>query len=224
MSVAEVAARLAISRAKVHQEMASGRLPSVKIGGRRLVAVRKLEEFIEASAEPPPVERLRPRWNDVSPVAARTRSPERARPPARRASAPTAPPPISAPTLTTFRRWTEWMTPEEHETALKGLGADGYPDDVLQHMRDDPMGPYTVGLPEAARRLGLAKSTVYKLVKEGKLPTFTYQPYANERPKQLIGLRALESWIDTEGAKDPSPGRPRGRNAIDRGGLRPKNA
>jgi hypothetical protein len=27
-------------------------------------------------------------------------------------------------------------------------------------MRDDPMGPYTIRLPEAVRRLGLAKSTV----------------------------------------------------------------
>ena len=105
------------------------------------------------------------------------------------------------------------MTPEEHEAALKRLGGDGYPEDVLQHMRDDPVGPYTVGLPEAARRLGLAKSTVYKLVKEGELPTFSYQTYANERPKQLIGLRALERWIETEAAKEPGPGWPRGRRS-----------
>lgn len=59
-------------------------------------------------------------------------------------------------------------------------------------MRDDPIGLYTIGLPEAARRLGLAKSTVYNLAKEGRLPIFTYQPYVSERLKELIGLRALE--------------------------------
>ena len=105
------------------------------------------------------------------------------------------------------------MTPDEHEEALKRLGRDGYPDHVLEHMRDDPVGPFTVGLPEAARRLGLAKSTVYKLVKEGELPTFSYQPYANERPKQLVGLRALERWIETQAAKEPGLGRPRGRRS-----------
>jgi hypothetical protein len=52
----------------------------------------------------------------------------------------------------------------------------------------------------------LAKSTVYKLVKEGKLPSFTYQPYAGERPKQLIGLRALERWIETKGGEGAGPG------------------
>ena len=172
-----------------------------------------MNTFIEASAEPPPVDRLAPRWNELPRVAARAQIPERAPRAASRAAAPANPAPNAAPTPTPFRPWTEWMTREEHEAALKGLGADGYPDDVLQHMRDDPMGPYTVGLPEAACRLGLAKSTVYKLFKEGKLPTFTYQRYTNERPKRLIGLRALERWIETEAAKDPGPGRPRGRKA-----------
>lgn len=211
ISVAEAAARLAISRAKVHQEMTSGRLPSVKIGGRRLVALRKLEEFIEESAEPTSTPRLSPLWNDLAGVVARARIPARPRPAARRSPASPTPVAASPPPRTTPRPWTEWMAPEEHEAALQRMAANGYPEDVLQHMRDEPLGLYTIGLPEAARRLGLANSTVYKLVRDGRLPTFTYQPYASERPKQLIGLRALERWIETEGAKEPGPGRPRRR-------------
>jgi excisionase family DNA binding protein len=46
LKVPDVVARLGISRAKVYELMASGELPSVRIGGSRRIRTRDLEAFI----------------------------------------------------------------------------------------------------------------------------------------------------------------------------------
>jgi excisionase family DNA binding protein len=49
--VAEVAVRLGVSRNTVYQELQSGRLPSVRLGSRRLVPLRQLTEFLARAVE-----------------------------------------------------------------------------------------------------------------------------------------------------------------------------
>ena len=48
LRVPEVAAQLGISRAKVYELMASGRIPSVKIDGCRRVRTTDLDTYIRA--------------------------------------------------------------------------------------------------------------------------------------------------------------------------------
>jgi hypothetical protein len=89
------------------------------------------------------------------------------------------------------------MSEGEHEEALTGLAARGWPASVIDHMRDDPIGPYVLRLPEVAKRLGISRSTVHKMAKDGRLPAFTEQPpYRDQKAAVLVGIRALERWID----------------------------
>lgn len=46
-SVEDVADLLSVGRSKVVQLVSTGELPSVKLGGRRLVTRRDLDEFVE---------------------------------------------------------------------------------------------------------------------------------------------------------------------------------
>ena len=47
LSIEEVIARTSLGRSKVYELLASGELASVKIGRRRLVPARALDEFVE---------------------------------------------------------------------------------------------------------------------------------------------------------------------------------
>ena len=54
-SVGEVAERLRVGRSTIFELLASGRLPSVRIGRRRLVTARALELFVaDLEAASPP--------------------------------------------------------------------------------------------------------------------------------------------------------------------------
>lgn len=51
LTVAEAAHRLSIGRSRAYAEIMSGRLPSVKIGARRLVPAAALDEYITSLSE-----------------------------------------------------------------------------------------------------------------------------------------------------------------------------
>lgn len=46
-SIEDVIARTSLGRSKVYELLASGELGSVKVGRRRLIPARSLEEFVE---------------------------------------------------------------------------------------------------------------------------------------------------------------------------------
>lgn len=193
ITVAETAKRLGVGRQSVYHELNSGRLRSVRIGRRRLVPVVELQQFLANLAE------------DAAPAAPFFSSSSVAAPawrPRRAPSAPRRTKPERAPsTPSVGTPWIARMSQDEHEVALKNLAARGWPDDVIEHMRAEAVGPYVLSLPEAAKRLGVSKSTAYKMAHEGRLPAFTPEPaYRDQKPKLLVGVRALRRWIDRIGS------------------------
>ncbi len=68
ISVAEAADRIGISRSKAYQLVASGDLPTVRIGGKTLVPVERLRRWVNdrAPASGQPGLRARPRSTDLA--------------------------------------------------------------------------------------------------------------------------------------------------------------
>ena len=56
------AARLGISQRGVERLVASGRLPSLQVGRRRLIPVQAISRLLAGNGDPEPLEPPRPRW------------------------------------------------------------------------------------------------------------------------------------------------------------------
>jgi excisionase family DNA binding protein len=61
VTIGVAAERLGISRAGVERLVASGRLPSLRLGRRRLIAVRAPSQLLADGGDPEPLAELRPR-------------------------------------------------------------------------------------------------------------------------------------------------------------------
>jgi excisionase family DNA binding protein len=48
---------------------------------------------------------------------------------------------------------------------------------------------------EAAERLGVSKSTVWRLIREGELPTVTHHPKPGLKPRRGVTAATLETFI-----------------------------
>jgi excisionase family DNA binding protein len=61
LDIRAAAARLGISQRGVERLVASGRLPSLKVGRRRLIPVQAISHFLADEGDPEPLEDPRPR-------------------------------------------------------------------------------------------------------------------------------------------------------------------
>jgi len=196
LTVAEVAARLGISRTQTYHLIHRGDIRSLTIGRSRRVAPAALAAFIAA-----PGDNATSGFQMAPPLRSTTdvRTPHHVtapepKPRVVRAKAPRPPVDLTPQKRSSDSTWR--LSDEELDEALLSMLEKGWPADVIDQIRVDHLAGVTrintLTIKEAAMYLGLSRYGIEKLISDGKLRLFTAEPtYTNEKPSKLIPAKDL---------------------------------